>query len=842
MIKKTSLLSKARQALRQAQPPPKPASRPSAREASSFSRSRPPAVALQDPGPSRARTPRATTEAAVAGALEAESRLEALAEGGADAGTFRQIDHAQSQVSERWREAGTAAAEELEAYARSGASIPAIEARSEALRGVSDHPAYVAGMEEARAASATERAVEDSVEEVEAAFEEGGAPEAATALREAVESAPSPEAALAIMEANREHIDRVVEELGDNAGSVDGGQFGIPNEAQVLFDQTVADLALAAELAGEAPGGEAIIERLAGQLTEVITDRGIGRFDEALGSTLLGGHPLDEGGGIDRASSALTMEVVRQLAANGETDTADDILQNVEASTAAHAERLDTLTSSVDAHNADLARLIQDWGPMMGDEELQAAIEAFRDSHPAYAELEAYAGPALELLNGVHALPPGVSGLDHAEGLGERLNDFIARVPDALLNIENGHESVDALMASGDASILDRIADVAEQIDDKAGYLEKAGKLLLNHTVGQALAAGATGDMRAVERAIASLNRQAGVFGLSPSQMETITSELGELATASTPEEAAAAMERMNSALDDLKSEGPFSAERGFGFAFRAAGVLLGAVATADAVGDFIDERSMENAIGVLSSAAGLGTSGVELVSSATRNVSLLKGGAATTFKVAGQIAGALGAGLSTYEAARAFEQGDAAKGSLHLAQAAGAVIALAGSTGVGLAIAAGAGIALVQLERVRASNVMENAHTQAFLEAAGLPEDVTYHLRNADSGGRSVGPVLTAIARHLDVDPREFLQAVGQLPPEEVLLLVEAAHGVDPDDEGRFRIEADNDGRVGQPQPHLAHQLEGLEEIPPHLQVRPESIAGLVRFIEANGLDLPVS
>ncbi|HLT30174.1 MAG TPA: hypothetical protein VK013_09020 [Myxococcaceae bacterium] len=842
MIRKTSLLSKARQALRRAEAAPKPTTRRGATEVSSFSRSRPPVVALQDPGPAPARTPRATTEAAVARATEAETRLRELSGGGADAATLRQIDHAQTQVSERWREAGVAAAQELEAYARSGASIPAIEARSEALRGISEHPSYAAGMDEARAASAQARAVEASVAEVEAAFEEGGAPEAATALREAVESAPSPEAARAIMEANQEHIDRVVEALGDASGGTDGSQFGLPNEAQVRFDQTVADLGLAAELAGRAPGGDAVIERLAGQLAEVITDRGIGRFDEALGNTLLGGNAFDRDGGIERASSALTMEVIRQLAANGESGTADDILQNVEASTAKHAERLEDLTSSVDAHNADLARLIQDWGPMMGDEELQAAIDAFRDSHPAYAELEAYAGPALELLNGVHALPPGVSGLDHAEDLSARLNDFIERVPDALNNVENGHASVDVLLASGDTSILDRIADVAEQVDDKAGYLEKAGKLLLNHTVEQALAASGTGDLQAVERALASLNRQAGVFGLSPTQMETLTSELGELATASSPEEAAEAMERMNSALDDLRSEGPFSAERSFGLAFRTAGVVLGAIATADAVGDFLDEQSLENAIGVLSNASGLGTSAVELASSVTRNVSLLKGGAATTFKVAGQVAGALGAGLSTYEAALAFEAGDPAKGSLHMAQAAGAVIALAGSTGVGLAIAAGAGIALVQLDRVRASNVMENGHTQAFLEAAGLSSDVTYHLRNADSGGRSVGPVLNAIAEHLGVEPRDFLQAVGQLSPDEVLLLVEAAHGVDPDDEGRFRIEADSDARVGTPQPHLEHQLGGLEAIPPHLQVRPESIAGLVRFIEANGLDLPTS
>src|SRR5690606_32764024 len=158
-------------------------------------------------------------------------------------------------------------------------------------------------------------------------------------------------------------------------------------------------------------------------------------------------------------------------------------------------------------------------------------------------------------------------------------------------------------------------------------------------------------------------------------------------------------------------------------------------------------------------------------------------------------------------------------KGSLHMAQAAGAVIALAGSTGVGLAIAAGAGIALVQLDRVRASNVMENGHTQAFLEAAGLSEDVSYHLRNADSGGRGVGPVFNAIAEHLGVEPRDFLQAVGELSPDEVLLLVEAAHGVDPNDEGAFRIEADSDARVGQARPEYADMVGNPDDIPAHMQ-----------------------
>ena len=89
------------------------------------------------------------------------------------------------------------------------------------------------------------------------------------------------------------------------------------------------------------------------------------------------------------------------------------------------------------------------------------------------------------------------------------------------------------------------------------------------------------------------------------------------------------------------------------------------------------------------------------------------------------------------------------------------------------------------QLSRIEASNLLETEHTEAFLQELGFPEEITHHLRNADSGGRSIGLALQGVMEMSGANPQVFASALARLTPSQALDLAEACHGVDPNGEG---------------------------------------------------------
>jgi hypothetical protein len=270
-----------------------------------------------------------------------------------------------------------------------------------------------------------------------------------------------------------------------------------------------------------------------------------------------------------------------------------------------------------------------------------------------------------------------------------------------------------------------------------------------------------------------------------------------------------------------VKGQGAFAGSTGIGTAVRGAALVLSVGVTVGSVRTAIDNPSFQNVVAAYSNAVGTGQAGVKFAQSFFENSKGLAS-AGNALKVAGNIAGALTAGINVFQAGKALADGDPASAALYAAQAAAGIAALAGATGVGFVVGVGAALALAQLQKVRASNRFEDRHTEAFLQGAGLSPEATHHLRNADDEGRSVGPVFAEMARRMGVDPVAFLQAVGRLPPREILRLVEAAHGVDPDRDGMFR------------QSHETDAAAGLSSLTP-----PRSIEGLIVFMRNVGIDL---
>lgn len=651
-----------------------------------------------------------------------------------------------------------------------------------------------------------------AVDAVEQALEEGGPEAAAAELREQAASLP-PEGAAQLLQEVPEVVDAITGNLGDEAEARDHtGPRASELEDQKAFDQMVADLAAVAEQAAqaEAPAGEAALQMVTDSIVANIDPDEIGRFDEALGNAIASG-----------SGARLSVAVVDTLARVGRTGQADDILQNVEDGTNQLRQNYDRVADKVDGFNAQLGRLISDWQGVLTPEELESATQAFRDSHPEYAQLEALAGPLVATADQLAQLPPDVQQLDHADDVqganNKLIREQLVRVGQtsagvaAMAQVQDGH-------ISGQPGLLTHIEELSSSgqfSDDERESLASLGLSAATQRALEAESLEAAGDAWEV------LNDLSATFGLSGEVMRELVGGLREVLE-SGGGSASAVDTALGEFSDQLEETGGLSPR--LNHTLRGAGLLAGALATYGSVAAALEDPNFETVSRSLVDAADAGVEGVALIQS-------LRGFTSAGVKTAGNWLGGLGAALDVYSAVQSLADGDLPSAGLHAASAAGGIAILAGGawTGPGIVLAIGATAALYQLGRVRASNVQENEHTEAFLAGAGVTDSgVTRHLRNADSEGRSVGPVLTALAEHLQIEPTELFDWISSLPPDEVIDFVEAMHGVDPDGEGNFPREAEIDAQVD---PETRNGP---------LFTSPQTLNGLEIWLRVNGYELP--
>ena len=167
--------------------------------------------------------------------------------------------------------------------------------------------------------------------------------------------------------------------------------------------------------------------------------------------------------------------------------------------------------------------------------------------------------------------------------------------------------------------------------------------------------------------------------------------------------------------------------------------------------------------------------------------------------------------------------------------------LGLLGMTGPGFAVGLAAMAISFQLSRIEASNILETEHTEAFLQELGIPEEVTHHLRNADSGGRSIGRALQGLMEMSGSNPQAFVQALASLTPAQANDLAEASHGVDPNNDNVLPATDEYAAYAGLSREELKDQ--GINENGPiyFTYTRPHSLEGLRNYIVRQGISLPV-
>jgi hypothetical protein len=670
---------------------------------------------------------------------------------------------------------------------------------------------------------------------VEAAYTKGGAAAAAKALADAT-AGKAPEIAAQINAAARPTVDQIIGSLAKDSKGADGDQV-LTGRKQQQFDQTVADLSVALARGATTPVGKVELAHAAEGISTVIANDGIGRFDEALGNTVVGGPNLglNEDGktrvvkleGLASGSSALTTAVISQLKSAGKTRDANDVLQNVDKALSTLNTTSAEINKKVEERNQDLAYLVQNFGPVLDPKELESAVVEFKKSHPEYAAAEKIGGPAIDRANELALASPGFKGLEQAKAIEKTIEVSAHELAANAANSSLGAASLATLTLAKpeQPTLLDRAAALA-----KIGKLPQASLSLLSGQLisgatASALAAKQAGDPALASAAFARLNTYSAIFGADGTTLKSITSNLDEVIAASDEASAATALKK----LDGTLKKAAFSDTSGVSQAFRGAGFLLGVAGTIGSVDKAINDPNFVTVAQALNSAAGTGQAGVALAKSVFGSTARLTA-AGAALKTVGTYTGVVTTGISAFQSLDALAKGDATKAGLYAAQAIGGALILAGSAGPGAVVVAGAAVALAQVDRVRASNRLEDRHTTAFLVGAGVPPEAAKHVRNADDNGRLVGDQIAALAGHLGVDPKALFDHVSGLPAGKVKAFITTLHGVNPDENGAYPKTAENDGIVGEPS--VDPKTGGYRDTDPN------SLQGIVNFLEDRGFD----
>ena len=130
----------------------------------------------------------------------------------------------------------------------------------------------------------------------------------------------------------------------------------------------------------------------------------------------------------------------------------------------------------------------------------------------------------------------------------------------------------------------------------------------------------------------------------------------------------------------------------------------------------------------------------------------------------AGKGLGAITLGISVGQTINSLENKDWTGAIVGGMGVVGGALSLMGLTGPGFAVGLAAMAISFQLSRVEASNILETEHTEAFLQELGFPEEITHHLRNADSGGRSIGLALQGVMEMSGANPQTLRQCLARL------------------------------------------------------------------------------
>lgn len=606
----------------------------------------------------------------------------------------------------------------------------------------------------------------------------------------------SPAVAALTLKYAKATIERIAADLGATSKQEDAG-FG---DDKPRFDNVVSDLAAVVARAAASPGGKAVAQQIARSLVNNIDKNDIGRFDEAFGKTIANG-----------SGAELAAAVVKELQAACRTAQADNVLHAATEGIRQLRTRAAEIQKTVGEHNQKLAWLIKQWQPMMSKEQLEKAVQAYKNKFPDYqkalAQADQLAVSIVRAAGSFGQAQNNFSGLAQAGNVDNAFKDLFSdpNVKSALaqstaITDEIEHQIEIAENNPGGESFFNKIAEITGKVDDGKFLTEVVFNKALDAKIDKSLQAAKNGDYKEVARQLATLQKHAAELGFDDPKLQNVLTQLGTanakisqaIARGEDPLKAARnTLHILSQKIDSLEHSEPqiFSNQSQFSEKFKRFGLLLGAVGVAGATNEAVNDSSAKNIASALTDAIGLSIEAAEtkLVTNVLQNKDWFKG---LPLEAAGKVFGALGLVFDVYGVAEKLEKGEIADAGFGAASTVGGAMMIFGgaaATGVGAIIIGASLLGKIWHDRVQHSNINENDGSKAFLEGIGISPELAEQLINNDDEGRSAAPVFTGLAEKLGVDPKQFFAYLAQLSTEKAEQLIKIAHGVDPDEQGVF-------------------------------------------------------
>lgn len=680
-----------------------------------------------------------------------------------------------------------------------------------------------------------------------------------------------------IVQALNLSVNRSIRSLDEIAVDSDGHQATLKDKS-VKFDKAVANLSGIMNKINGSPLGSQLSASFSQTVANLIRRRNdIGRWDEALGNTLVNGdHAMMnavkngndvEPGLLGKGSSILATQVV-QLLQQGESncivsskdlDFADDILQNINEGAKLLAQASEKLTERTATDQSYLNVNISNWGEMATPEQLNNAIIAAKDSYGTFAQLEAMGGNTLAIFNELNQLSNALGNTGRKKDLDDHILRYRGHFDQVLEMTESAKVETQNLLEDWEDSLpyeqsRSLIGSIIEEGSSIGGQISKGTKafntivnIYLTSELNYILNSASLGQSGSLRGNMAQLCYKAEKLGVDSKKLEELKASFDKVVSDGSKE----ALSDFDSKIEGIDA---FAQGSRIGMALRVSSVLISGFNLAKTVTEF-DKRDLSSYMEMASSSVGLGTAGLALFNSNKAWVESVE-------KVLGQVGKSLGFiglvvdGVGIIQDLKEGDYTSAALGGMGLV---GGILAFTSFSGVGFAITMAAVAIGLQIQRIKLSNVLESEHTEVFLQELGITPEVAYHMRNASAEGLSAGRVLTTLMNSAQISPQSFVAYLNALSPQKASMLAEACHTVLPNGDGEVPLTDINaeyagmsaqefwefgvDEVVSRPVEERSGFFNDQVFDPMFLDpyLKPNSIEGLINFIHRKGIQLPV-
>ncbi len=561
-------------------------------------------------------------------------------------------------------------------------------------------------------------------------------------LLEQLQASSDPAYRAALIRESLPHI----EEMGRQV-SLDDGR---PSEADL--QATLANLSRLAELAG--PTARQIADAFATHIPD--HDLDIDDKDR-LGGALK--EIIKQGNGATFAA-----ELAGSLDRLGRSEAAAEVVKLTREALSDLREDFEEAHEEVSQLNAELGSYLAGFGPMMTDEQRQAAIEAFRARHEeAYASWEEAGRKLASALEGagVAMANPVVGGDQSATwrgvpipGEGERLREeaqkaleLLPQVGQTQAGLEVVAEAV-ARQGRGEPAFLDHVQAVGSVVEDGKTYTDAVATLVVKGTALKALELASSGRRAEVPNLLRGLDRNAALLGVDQTQLEDLTRTLERFG----PNLSDARLRQLAAEVDQKLGAMELEPGSRVGQALRGLGVAFGALDVVTGIANF-SEADLSQRISTLGNALSVGADGGTMLLDVFGKSSRFLRAAGPV----GAVVGAIGDGLGAVEA---FRNGEYAEGAASSAMAVGAVL-MAVPSGVSQVIGGAliVGGAVAKFFMGRGEEHADEDDLKAFLEAGGVNPRVADAINDLNGDRQNYGEMLRVTASELGVTPGELVR-----------------------------------------------------------------------------------